>query len=110
MTAERYKFYQRCQENTQNVADYLAALRKCAEYCNFGDFLHQALRDFFVCGLNSSAIQKRLLAESDLTLKRALEIARFMEAAAKQAEYLNLRKPTASGDQGEAHVMTGGTA
>ena len=108
--AERYMFYQCRQENTENVAAYLAALRKCAEYCNFGDFLQQALRDRFVCGLNSSAIQKRLLAESDLTLKCALEIVQSMEPAARQAEYLNLSKPTASGDQDEVHVMTGGMA
>ena len=63
-----------------------------------------------MCGLNSSAIQKRLLAESDLILKRALEIAQSMEAAAKQAGYLNLSKPTASGDQGAVQVMTGGMA
>ena len=77
--AEGYKFYQRRQETAENVAEYLAALRKCAEHCNFADFLQQALRDKFVCGLNSSAIQKRLLAESELTLKRALEIAQSME-------------------------------
>ena len=49
-----------------------------------------------MCGLNSSTIQKRLLPEKD--------------AAAKQAEYLNLSKPTASRDRGEVHVMTGGMA
>ena len=27
----------------ENVTDHLAALRKCAEYCNFGVFLQQAL-------------------------------------------------------------------
>ena len=60
--------------------------------------MQQALRDRLVCGLNRSAIQKRLLAESELTLKRALEIAQSIEAAAKQAEYLNLSKLTASAD------------
>ena len=48
-----------------------------------------------MCGLNRSVIQKRLLAESELTLKRALEIAQSMEAAAKQAEYLSLGSPAA---------------
>ena len=33
-----------------------------------------------------------------------------MEVAAKQAEYLNLSKPTASKDQEEVHVMAGGMA
>ena len=58
--------------------------------------LQQVLRDKFVCGLNSSAIQKRLLAENELTLKRALEIAQSMEAAAKQVEYLSLGNPAAA--------------
>ena len=47
--AERYKFYQRRKGNTENVVDYVAALRKCAEHCNFGDFRQQALRDRLVC-------------------------------------------------------------
>ena len=94
--AERYKFYQRRQETAVNVAEYLAALRKCAEHCNFADLLQQALRDRFVCGLNSSAIQKRLLAESELSLTRALEIAQSIKAAAKQAEYLSLGNPAAA--------------
>ena len=89
---ERCKFYHRHQENTENVPDYLATLRKCADYCNFGDSLQQALRDRFVCGLNSSAIQKRLLAESEFTFKGALEMAQTMEVTAKQAEYLNISK------------------
>ena len=53
LIAERYKFYQRRQETAENVAEYLSALRKCAEHCNFADFLQQALRDKFVCGLNT---------------------------------------------------------
>ena len=43
--AERCKFHYHRQEDTENVADYLAALRKCEDYCNFGDFLQQAPRD-----------------------------------------------------------------
>ena len=39
---------------------------------------------------------KRLLAENELTLKRALEIAQSMETAAKQAEYLSLGSPAAA--------------
>ena len=92
--AKRYKFYQRRQETAENVAEYLAPLRKCAEHCNFADFLQQALRDKFVCGLNSSTIQQRLLAESELTLKRALEIAQSMEAAAKTSRILESGEPS----------------
>jgi hypothetical protein len=41
------------------------------------------LRDRIVCGINSVAIQRKLLAETDLTLKRAVTIALAQEAASK---------------------------
>ena len=34
-----------------------------------------------MCGLKSEVMQKRLLSEVDLTLKRAIEIAQGIEAA-----------------------------
>ena len=39
-------------------------LRKLALHCAFDNFLSQALRDRFVCGLNDQSIQKQLLAEA----------------------------------------------
>ena len=56
-------------------------LRKLARTCEFGDFLDQALRDRFVCGLANTNTQRRLLSEKDLTLKRAIAVATAMEMA-----------------------------
>ena len=65
------------------MADFAAALRRLKIRCKFGDFLPDALRDKFVCGIRSNAIQKRLLTEPDsLTMDKALEIAQGMETAA----------------------------
>ncbi len=63
------------------LAEYDAALRKLATHCNFGAYLTEALRYRFVAGLRSKVMQRRLLAESYLTLKRAMELAQGMEAA-----------------------------
>ena len=41
------------------------------------------LRDRLVCGINNEKIQRQLLAEPDLTLKKAEEIALAMELALK---------------------------
>ena len=49
--------------------------------CDFGEFLEQALRDRFVCGLANTTLQKRLLTEKKLTLERAVAIATAMEMA-----------------------------
>ena len=79
--AKRFYFHKRNQAANESIADYLAALRQLATHCAFANFLHDALRDRLVCGLHSSAIQRRLLSEKDLTLTTALKVAQSMEAA-----------------------------
>ena len=83
--AERYRFHDRKQESHENVRDYLANLRKLADTCDFKGFLEEALRDRFVCGLYSKTIQRKLLSESELTLKKAFEIAVGMEVAERES-------------------------
>ena len=86
--AERFRFYRRAQKNDESVANFVADLRRLSIKCEFGDFLDQAVRDRFVCGVRSEAIQKRLLAEAGLTSARAREIAEGMETADKDAKDL----------------------
>ena len=61
----------------------MAELRKLTEHCNFGETLPEMLRDRLVCDINNKKIQRRLLAERELTLKKAEEIALGEELAAK---------------------------
>lgn len=82
---ERFHFHKRDQLEGESVADYSAALKKYSERCQFNAFLEEALRDRFVRGLRGKKIQKRLLAEEDLTCKKALETAVAMECAEKHA-------------------------
>ena len=86
--AERYHFHRRSQETDESITEYLAALRRLAAHCEFGDHLEEALRDRLVCGLHSESILKKLLSEVDLTLSRAVEISRGMEAAEKNTKAL----------------------
>ena len=86
--AERFYFHRRNQNMGESVADYVAELRRLSIKCEFGDFLDEALRDRFVCGLRSETIQKRLLAEHDLTFVRAVEIAQGAEMADRNAKAL----------------------
>ena len=84
LIAERFRFYQRNQAACESVHDFLADLRRLAITCEFEDFLDQALRNCFVCGLRAEGMQKRLLTEPDLNIARALELARSIEAAASE--------------------------
>ena len=58
-------------------------LRKLTEHCNVGECFPEMLRDRLVCGINDKKIQRRVLAEQDLTLKKAEEIVLGEELAAK---------------------------
>ena len=87
--AERFRFYKRNQLRAESVADYLAELRRLALTCEFADFLDEALCDRLVCGLRDEAIQRRLLAEADLTLTKALTLAQSMERAQKDLKEIH---------------------
>ena len=87
--AERYKFYERRQREGEKLSDYIAEIRKLTEHCDFGDFLSDALRDKFVCGLHRQSIRKRLLAERKLTLRGAIEIAQSLEEAETQSSLIS---------------------
>lgn len=63
------------------IKEFLIKLRRLACTCNFGDFLEQALRDRMVGGITNSSTQKKLLAEKDLNLQRAVDIATAAEMA-----------------------------
>ena len=91
--AERYYFHLRNQAHTETIADYVAELRRLATSCEFGEFLDEALRDRFVCGLKSEAARRRLLTESKLTFPRAVELAQCMEQAEKNSKVLSTAEP-----------------
>ena len=80
--AEWLKFHHRDQAEGESITKYIAVLRNIATHCSFGDNLNEALRDRFVCGIHSEAIQKRLLTVSDLTFAKVVEISEGMETAA----------------------------
>ena len=72
----------------ESIADYLAELRRLTTYCEFGDYLEQALTDQLVSGIRSESIQERLLAEVDLTPAITVKLAQGMEAAEKNSRAL----------------------
>ena len=88
---QRFKFNTRTQQGGESISTYLAELRNLSEDCEFGVSLDEMLRDRLVCGTNNERIQKRLLAESKLSLKKATDIALAMETAEK--DILDLHKP-----------------
>ena len=87
---QRYKFNSCFRKEGESIATYiyLSELLSIAQHCNFCDNLDDMLRDHLVCGVENKSIQKCLLSEVKLTLKKATEIALAMETAEKNAETL----------------------
>ena len=90
----RYNFNTGMKQPGESVADYTAKLRKIAEHCSFGNTLEDMLRDRIVCGISDPQLQRRLLAESELTYKTAFEIAQSWETAGTNTR--DLQKSQAS--------------
>jgi len=90
--AETYRFHQRNQLHGETVNEYIAKLKSLSEHCNFhANYRSRVLRDRFVCGMSSDNTRRKLLSEADLTLDRALELARSMEQADKDLQSMTIK-------------------
>ena len=87
---QRFMFNTRSQKEAETITDFVADLRRISEHCKFGDTLDQMLRDRLVCGIRDGCIQKRLLAEPELTFRKAFDLCQANEMAEKNAH--NLRQ------------------
>ena len=89
---ERFCFNTRIRQLGESVATFIAELRHLTRYCNFGDSLKDMLRDRLVCGIDNGPMQRRLLAEANLTLDKVVEIALAMESADCNAKNHSIRQ------------------
>ena len=87
-TVQRFKFHSRVRHPGESVPAFVAALRRLAEHCNFGDSLNDMLRDRLVVGIQDERIQRRLLSDGDVEFQKAFAVSQAMELAAKNAEHL----------------------
>ena len=100
--AKRFRFYKRNQQPGETMSEYVAELRRLATTCEFRMFLNKALCDRLVCGLREEAMQRQLLAEPSLDLKKACELAQGMEAANRNAKEIQ-----AKGSESLVHSIKG---
>lgn len=88
LIAECFRYYKKQQQQDETVSEYILALKKLASTCEFGQFLNDALRDQFVCGLSGEQYHKRLLSEKDLMFTKACDIALALELAYRDTKEL----------------------
>ena len=86
VSVERHKFNSRKQLPGESFQQFFAELRKTAKECDFGAIKDDMIRDHIVCGIEEKNTKDRLLRESSLTLKRAVEICKAAEESQKLME------------------------
>lgn len=82
---QRFYFNSCVQKESESIAQFVAELRRLAVHCEFEGTLEIMLRDRLVCGVREPQLQKRLLAEQQLTFNKALELAQAFESAEKSS-------------------------
>ena len=83
---KRLEFNKRKQLPGESVAEYIAAIRKIAEDCEYGTMLNEMLRDRLVLGVTDKRVQKRSLRESKLSYTESQDMALAAEAADKDSQ------------------------
>ena len=79
ITYERFLLMTRKQNITEKVDDYVKDLRILAESCEYGQLKESIIKDAFVLGVHNNKLKEHFLKEYDLTLEKALLIARASE-------------------------------
>ena len=85
---ERNKFESRCRHLNENVHEFVAALRKLALHCEFGNTLEERLCERLVRGMNDAKIQQKLITTKNLTLQQAIETAQSMQSSVENIKEL----------------------
>ena len=75
---ERSIFHRRCQANTESVEEFIRSLYELSEHCDFTDTEEQ-IRDRVVIEIGDRRVSEKLQLTPDLTLNKAIEIARQSE-------------------------------
>ena len=73
---ERYQFWNRNQNASEPIDQWVTNLRSKAAKCEFGTFESDTIRDKVVFEVRDDRIKERLLREADLILNKAVDVCR----------------------------------
>lgn len=84
---ERFRFYNRKQENGEPFDMFLQDVTKLSKNCEFKD-TNDMVRDRLVLGVNDKVLQEKLLGQDKLTLTKCMELCRANEVTKSQLKNL----------------------
>uniref|UniRef100_A0A3Q2DE46 Gypsy retrotransposon integrase-like protein 1 n=1 Tax=Cyprinodon variegatus TaxID=28743 RepID=A0A3Q2DE46_CYPVA len=85
---DRHKFHTRNQRQGETVESFISDLRIKAKCCHFGEITDELICDRIICGVTSDTLRKALLRDSELTLAKAISIARIHEMTEESSKTL----------------------
>ena len=95
MIVSRKEFHTRTRHPDESISEFVAALRKLTQNCDFGETLNKMLLDRLLCGCNDRRLQCKLLAEGDdLDFDKAFTLAKTWEAAERGTK--QIQEPAAT--------------
>ena len=81
---ERTKFNRRVQQPGEAVDVFITALYALAENCRYAALHDELIRDRIVVGLRDTSLSERMQLDADLTLEKAVNMARQSEVIKRQ--------------------------
>lgn len=96
---ERHKFNMRRQQSNESVENYIADLKRLADKCSYGDLKDELIRDRLVCGVQRESVQRQMLKEADLTLRRAIQLCQIDEITHRRQQEMTSKVDAISIDR-----------
>ena len=78
------KFNRRRQGETESVDEFITDLYALAKYCQYGELQDELIRDRIVVGIQDAQLSEKMQMEPELTLERAVTLARQSECVKTQ--------------------------
>ncbi|CAL8134117.1 unnamed protein product [Orchesella dallaii] len=85
---ERALFGSRTQQEGESIEELVTALHTMSEYCAYGNIREELVRDRIVLGVKHKKLAEKLMLNSELTLSKAVEIARQWESVMRKQSKL----------------------
>ena len=99
---ERFQFNRRTQHAGESIDEYVSVLRNMSKTCGFCKCMaDKLLMDRLLLGVRDSRMQERLMATDNLTLTKAIDICKAMEAASSQLS--SMRREVHAVARGSSH-------
>lgn len=81
ITYERHIFNTRKQQADEKIDDFITNLKTLADNCDYGQIKDSIIRDVLIIGISNSKLRENMLREPDLSLQKAIHMARAAERA-----------------------------